>query len=135
MSASPTPSPRDLGPARAPRLWLFRVLAAVAIPLLFLAGLEAALRVAGFGQPASFLVPDEKPGFLRTNPRFGASYLPGSFDLRPLNYRVPARKAPNALRVVVLGESAAQGVPAPQFGLPPSCAPSSAPATRGARSR
>ena len=117
MSASPTPSPRDLGPARAPRLWLFRVLAAVAIPLLFLAGLEAALRVAGFGQPASFLVPDEKPGFLRTNPRFGASYLPGSFDLRPLNYRVPARKAPNALRVVVLGESAAQGVPAPQFGF------------------
>ena len=117
MSAPPIPSPREPVPARASRLWLFRVLAAFAIPLLFLVGLEAALRIAGFGQPATFLVPDEKPGFLRTNPRFGASFLPGSFDLRPLNYFVPADKAPNTLRVVVLGESAAQGVPAPQFGF------------------
>ena len=117
MSAPPPSSPRKTVPARAPRLWAFRALAAVGAPLLFLVGLEAALRIAGFGQPAGFLVPSERPGFLRTNPRFGASFLPGSFDLRPLNYFVPERKAPNSLRVVVLGESAAQGVPAPQFGF------------------
>jgi tetratricopeptide (TPR) repeat protein len=82
-----------------------------------LAGLEAALRVAGFGQPATFLIPSERPGYLRTNPGFVGTFLPGGFDLRPLNYFVPAQKRPGTIRVVVLGESAAQGVPAPQFGF------------------
>jgi len=101
----------------AARLWLFRLLAAVGIPAVLFAGLEGGLRLAGFGRPVRFLVPDERAGFLRTNPDFVGSVLPIGFDLKPLNFGVAARKGPNTVRIVVLGESAAQGVPEPSFGL------------------
>jgi tetratricopeptide (TPR) repeat protein len=89
----------------------------VGIPAALFLGLECGLRVAGFGQPVAFLIPDEKPGYLRTNPDFVGSFLPSGFDLRPLNFRVAAHKQPNTVRIVVLGESAAQGVPVPAFGF------------------
>ena len=64
-----------------------------------------------------FLIGDEKPGYVRTNPDFVSSFMPSSFDLRPLNFRFLARKPPNMERIVVLGESAAQGIPVPSFGF------------------
>jgi Tfp pilus assembly protein PilF/lysophospholipase L1-like esterase len=94
-------------------------LAAVGIPAVLLLGLEFGLRLAGFGRSASFLIPDDQPGYYRPNPDFVSLFLPSTFDLRPLNFRVAARKAPDTLRVVVLGESAAQGVPEPVFGFAP----------------
>jgi tetratricopeptide (TPR) repeat protein len=103
---------------RAPaRVWFYRACTAIGIPAVLFLGLEGGLRVAGFGQSPKFLIPDEKPGFFRTNPGFAGLFLPGNFDLRPLNFRVAARKPPNTVRIVVLGESAAQGVPAPAFAL------------------
>jgi tetratricopeptide (TPR) repeat protein len=89
------------------------------IPLALFASLEGGLRLAGYGGPASFLIPDDKPGYFRTNPDFASLFLPGNFDLRPLNLRIAARKAPNTVRIVVLGESAAQGVPVPSFAFAP----------------
>jgi tetratricopeptide (TPR) repeat protein len=71
------------------------------------------------GRPATFLVADERPGALRTNPEFARLFLPGEFDLRPLNFRMEARKPPNTARIVILGESAAQGVPVPSFAFGP----------------
>jgi tetratricopeptide (TPR) repeat protein len=100
---------------KASRSWLLRIVLAVGIPAALFVALETGLRVAGVGRPASFLIPDEKPGFVRTNPDFASLFLPDSFDLRPLNFRISARKPPNTLRIVVLGESAAQGVPVPSF--------------------
>lgn len=73
----------------------------------------------GYGRPATFLIPDDRPGFFRTNPDFASLFLPGSFDLRPLNYRIAARKAPNTVRIVLLGESAVQGIPVPSFAFGP----------------
>jgi len=96
-------------------VWAYRICLAVAVPILFLVALEASLRLAGYGKPSSFLVPDDVPGFYRTNPDFVSLFLPGNFDLRPLNLRVARHKAPNTVRIVVLGESAAQGVPVPSF--------------------
>lgn len=101
------------------RIWLFRMLAVVCIPAALFLGLEVGLRLAGFGQSVRFLVPDSRPGFLRSNPEFVSSFLPGSFDLRPLNFLVERKKPANTLRVVVLGESAAQGIPVPAFGFAP----------------
>jgi tetratricopeptide (TPR) repeat protein len=98
---------------------MLRVAAAVAIPVVFFLALEGGVRLAGYGRPASFLIPDEKPGYFRTNPDFASLFLPGNFDLRPLNIRVAAHKAPNTVRIVVLGESAAQGVPVPSFAFAP----------------
>ena len=110
-------SPRSKG---APsKLWLFRALAALGIPAALFLGLEAGLRIAGFGQSVQFLIPDSRAGFLRSNPEFVSSFLPGSFDLRPLNFVVEERKPANTVRVVVLGESAAQGIPVPAFGFAP----------------
>jgi tetratricopeptide (TPR) repeat protein len=93
------------------------LVAAVGVPAALILGVEASLRLSGYGRPASFLIPDSKPGYVRTNPDFVASFMPGSFDLRPLNFRVPVRKPANSMRVVVLGESAAQGIPVPAFGF------------------
>jgi tetratricopeptide (TPR) repeat protein len=105
-------------PVRAPaRVWLYRALAAAGLPLALFLGLELGLRIAGYGQSFRYLIPDEKPGFVRTNPDFVAWFLPSDFDLRPLNYRLAIRKPEHALRVVVLGGSAAQGIPVPAFGF------------------
>jgi tetratricopeptide (TPR) repeat protein len=116
-------SPSNQAPARPGRpgrpLWLYRILLGVGIPLVFLLALEVGLRVAGFGRAATFLIPDAMPGYLRTNPDFASLFLPGNFDLRPLNFRIAARKAPGTVRIVVLGESAAQGVPVPSFAFAP----------------
>ncbi len=101
------------------RIWLFRLLAAVGLPAALFLGLEAGLRLFGFGQSVRLLIPDSRPGFLRSNPEFVSSFLPGGFDLRPLNFLVEKKKPANTLRVVVLGESAAQGIPVPAFGFAP----------------
>ncbi len=92
---------------------------AVVFPALPVLALEAGLRLAGFGRSTAYLIPDEQPGFYRTNPDFVSLYMPGSFELRPLNFRVTARKPPNTVRIVVLGGSAAEGIPAPAFGFVP----------------
>ena len=101
----------------AVRLWIFRGLAVFGVPCALFLALEAALRVGHFGIDPDFFIQDSVPGYVRTNPDFVRLYLPASFDLRPLNVRIPRRKPDGALRVVVLGESAAQGIPVPPFGF------------------
>jgi tetratricopeptide (TPR) repeat protein len=86
-------------------------------PLLFFCALEGALRVGGFGKPTGFFIPDGKAGVYRTNPSFTAPFMPASFGIQPLNFRIQRHKAPNTVRIFVLGESAAQGIPDPDFGF------------------
>jgi tetratricopeptide (TPR) repeat protein len=99
--------------------WLARLALAVGLPAALLLALELGLRVGGYGRATTFMIPDEQPGYLRTNPDFASLFLPGNFDLRPLNFRMAAHKAPGAVRIVVLGESAAQGIPVPSFAFAP----------------
>ncbi len=120
MSAAPQPSRKPATPSRTPaKIWCFRAFTVLVIPAVFFLLLEGGLRLAGFGRSAKFLIPDDQPGYFRTNPDYVSLFLPGSFDLRPLNYRVRARKPPNTVRIVVLGESAAQGIPVPAFAFAP----------------
>jgi hypothetical protein len=115
-TADPTPSQDAASTRPAGRaVWAYRAALALAVPALVLVALEGGLRLAGYGRPSTFLVPDSTPGFFRSNPDFASLFLPGNFDLRPLNIRVARHKAPNTVRVVILGESAAQGVPVPSF--------------------
>ena len=116
MSAAPSPATGKPAPAR---LWLYRLLAALGLPALLVFGLEGGLRLAGYGRPVDFLIPDDQPGCYRSNPDFVSRFMPAIFDLRPLNLRVAVRKPADTIRVVVLGESAAQGIPAPAFGFAP----------------
>lgn len=81
--------------------------------------LEFGLRVGGFGRDLSFFIRDEQPGMVRTNPHFTELFLPESFGLKPVNFRLAAQKPADTVRIFVLGESAAMGVPEPGFGLAP----------------
>ena len=116
---APTPKPTQPAAPYGRRVWLYRLLVAVGIPLALLLGLEGSLRLFGYGRPTSFLIPDEKPGYLRSNPEFASLFLPGNFDLRPLSFRIAAHKPAGTVRIVVLGESAAQGIPVPSFAFAP----------------
>jgi tetratricopeptide (TPR) repeat protein len=87
--------------------------------LLILAVSEGTLRVAHFGRDTRFFIPDELPGFYRTNPRFTELFFPASFGLKPFNFRLPKKKPAGSVRIFVIGESAAMGVPEPGFGLTP----------------
>jgi len=119
VSADPQLS-RKPPPALAPaKIWFFRAFTALVIPALFFLALEGGLRLAGSGRPTGFFIPDDKPGYLRTNPTYVSLFLPGSFDLRQLNYRIAEKKPAGTVRVVVLGESAVQGIPVPAFGFVP----------------
>jgi len=119
VGAPSPPSPLESSRRPGARVWLFRLLAAAGLPALFVFGLEGGLRLLGYGRSASFLIPDERPGFYRTNPDYVSLFMPAGFDLRPLNFRVARVKPVGTVRVVVLGESAAQGIPEPAFGFVP----------------
>jgi len=77
------------------------------------------LRLVGFGRETSFFIRDRQPGIYRTNPRFTETFFAASFGLKPLNFRLPKMKPAGVVRVFVLGESAAMGVPEPGFALAP----------------
>jgi tetratricopeptide (TPR) repeat protein len=98
--------------------FLCRLMAGIAVAAGVLGALELGLRLAGYGETPRFLIPDpDRPGYLRTNPRYVGSLVPVGVDLPPRDAWVSADKAPGTLRVVVLGESAAEGIPFPAFGL------------------
>lgn len=98
----------------------FRLAAALGLPLFFAVLVEIGSRVAGYGYPTSFFL-------LRTigdraslvdNQEFGKRFFPPGLVRYPKPMAIPAAKAPGALRIFVLGESAAMGDPEPRFGLP-----------------
>ena len=104
--------------ARPAPLWAKLTLAVLG-PLLLLLSLEGILRAVHFGRETSFFIRDDQPGWLRTNPRFTELFFPASFGLKPLNFRLPKQKPPKSIRIFVVGESAAMGVPEPGFGITP----------------
>jgi tetratricopeptide (TPR) repeat protein len=85
--------------------------------VVFLGAAEGTLRIVGYGRSTDFFVPDGNPGFYRTNPSFTAPFIPAAFGIAPLNFRIRKHKDPNTVRVFVLGESAAQGMPEPGLGF------------------
>jgi len=82
-----------------------------------LAAAELALRLAGYGYPTSFFVPMPDGRTLTTNRRFGWQFMPRDSATQPYPLLMPAQKQPGATRIFILGDSAAQGTPAPAFGF------------------
>jgi tetratricopeptide (TPR) repeat protein len=84
---------------------------------LFLAVLEAGLRIFGYGSSTSFFVKTEDGATLTTNRKFGWQFYPRETATQPHPIFVPAQKPPGAFRIFILGESAAAGTPDPAFGF------------------
>ena len=116
--ASPAP-PRGSAPALAGlfgwRLWTARIGLAAGVPLLLVCLVEGCLRVVGWGYPTSFCILSPDGSAYVENARFLFQFYSRKTNLRPNPFAVAARKPPNALRIVVLGESAAAGTPEPGY--------------------
>jgi Flp pilus assembly protein TadD len=95
-----------------------RAALALASPLVLLAGAEMTLRALHAGHPTALLVPAPEigPGVFVENPAYGNAFFPASLARTPAPILLRP-KAAGAIRVVVLGESAAMGFPLPEFGL------------------
>jgi tetratricopeptide (TPR) repeat protein len=102
----------------AGRLWLFRIFAAVFIPLVVLGALEAGLRVFGYGYPTSFFLRTKinGVGYYVPNDSFGYRFFPPTLARTPMPLRMAVKKPANTFRIFLFGESAAQGDPDPTFG-------------------
>ena len=108
---------RRLGGAQG-RTWAFRALA-VALPWLALAGCELGLRLAGYGHASAFLLEariNDRAVFIE-NRAFGRLFFPEQLARQPLPLVVSREKPARTIRVLVFGESAAEGHPAPAFGF------------------
>jgi tetratricopeptide (TPR) repeat protein len=97
---------------------LFRSILLV-FPFLFLLLLELLLRAAGYGVPVDFVLRQEVRGETRylSNPRFTWLFFDPAVARVAPPFSLAVRKPPGAVRVFVLGSSAAQGDPEPGFGL------------------
>jgi tetratricopeptide (TPR) repeat protein len=118
-SPAPEPNPgkrRSVFLAGRRRLYL-RAALLLFLPALVV-GLEVVLRLGGYGYATTFFVKSPAAeGYLATNPHFGWRFMPRETATQPYGAMLAAKKPPGTIRVFVLGESAAQGTPAPPFGF------------------
>jgi tetratricopeptide (TPR) repeat protein len=85
--------------------------------LLFL-GLEAALRLFGYGYPPELFqeIVIDGERYVVQNDAFGRRFFPPALVRYPEPFRFKADKPENTVRIFVLGESAAMGDPEPAYG-------------------
>ncbi len=95
------------------RIWLFRLIVLLVLPLLVCLMLEFVLRVAGVGYPTSIAVPCRIDGrdYYCNNIRFGWRFFPKEMSRQTDPFVFPREKERNGYRIFILGESAAQGAP------------------------
>ena len=100
-------------PASGRRVWLFRLVALVLGPVLFLSILELGLRAVGYGYNPHVAVRceiDRRP-YLGENAKFSWRFFPPILSREFEPFAFPAHKPANTCRIFVLGSSAAQGIP------------------------
>src|ERR1044071_5096558 len=98
--------------------WVLGMVGFVLLPLLVLAAVELALRVAGYGYATSFFKPLRINGVdcLVENDKFGLRFFPAEIARSPAPVVMEARKPAGTYRIFLLGESAALGDPRPAYG-------------------
>jgi tetratricopeptide (TPR) repeat protein len=94
------------------------LVALVCVPLLLLGGLEAGLRLAGYGYRTCFFETDYigQQKFWVDNENFSLRFFPPQLARWPNPILMEASKPTNTFRIFILGESAAQGDPEPAYG-------------------
>lgn len=78
-------------------------------------GIEAGLRLFGYGFATGFLLYQEEQDAYCGNPLFGWRFFPPAIARMPSPFSLPATKPPDTYRVLVLGSSAALGFPDPSL--------------------
>ena len=88
------------------------------MPLLALAVLEAALRLAGYGYPTGLFEKVRLQGrdYLLNNENFSLRFFPPELSRWPGPLMIEPVKPAGTCRIFIFGESAAQGDPEPAFG-------------------
>src|SRR5512139_484662 len=112
---APEPLPETLSPFRR---WLFRAIVLL-FPFAVLLAAELALQAFDYGVPTRFTLErsvDGRPRLL-SNPRFTWLFFDPAVARVPPPFSLAVRKPAGAVRVFVLGSSAAQGDPEPAFGI------------------
>ena len=121
-SKRPKPASASSGPnteaSRRP-VWRFRLLALAGVTLVFFLLLEGVLRLLGLGYPVEFFVPAPtgSKGVMVENREFSRRYFSRPLMRVPQTTALSREKQPGTTRIFVFGESAAEGDPAPSFGL------------------
>jgi len=87
--------------------------------MVFFLFLEGIMWVCGFGYPSSFTIRKtfNQKEYHIPNPQFTTRFFPRQTPRLPVPFAIPVEKPANSLRVLVLGASAAQGDPKPEFGF------------------
>jgi tetratricopeptide (TPR) repeat protein len=98
------------------RLWGLRLALVFAAPAVFLLLLEGILTLFHVGYPTTFFVAGDQRGVVVTNSHFGWHYQQQAFT-EPQPCLLSVEKPKDAIRIFVLGESAAMGTPDPSFGF------------------
>ncbi len=92
------------------RLWLFRIAALILVPAALLLAAEAALRLAGAGEPTGFLVPAAVEEHHTPNQKYGWRFFPRPLARTPVPFLLADDKG-ETYRIFVIGGSAARGTP------------------------
>jgi len=100
-------------PVTGRRLWLFRLLAVIGVPLVFVCLLEGTLRVVGYGYQPGVTVACKVNGVPHRgdNLTFSRRFFPAMLAREFEPFVFPTHKPAGTYRIFVLGSSAAQGVP------------------------
>ena len=112
---SDTAAPVALSPGKR---WLFRSVLLLVLPAALMGGLEAGLRLAGYGYSPSFFKEIQRDGkdYFINNENFTLRFFPPQLARWPDPFIFPAQKAPDTIRIFIFGESAAMGDPQPAYG-------------------
>jgi tetratricopeptide (TPR) repeat protein len=103
-----------------PRKFLFSAILAGGVLTLLLGGLEAGLRLAGFGHSSHFFRRATLPNgekIWRENRWCTAPFFSEALVRRPQPVRLPDKKNVGTYRIFILGSSAAMGDPEPSFSM------------------
>ena len=98
---------------------LYPLITAVGVPLLFFTLLEISLRVLGFGNGYDYFNELEIDGqtFYQENPAFANQFYPPELKIGPLFNTFSKQKPDGAVRIFLLGGSAAEGFPHRNHGV------------------
>ena len=95
------------------RLWVFRLVAATLIPVVFFLLLDVALSMVGYGFPANLIIKTKagNTASYTCNLKYAWKFFPPKISRTTEPFIFPAAKSDNTYRIFIMGASAAAGTP------------------------